>query len=70
MAADIMGLGPASTPGRELLAALVQIGAVVLLLFVLFPDRLPDAWRWVLVGATVVYFAVRLAVGLPRWRRR
>ncbi len=67
---DLMSLGPASTPGREFLAAIVQIGAVALLLFVIFPDRLPELWRWVLLGATVVYFVLRAAVGIPKWRRR
>lgn len=69
-AADMMSLGPASTPSRELLAAVLQTGAVVLLIFVLFPDRLPEAWRWTLLGATVVYFVFRFAAGIPKWRRR
>lgn len=67
---DLMSVGPASTPAREFLAAVVQIGAVALLVFVIFPDRLPEVWRWVLVGATVVYFVLRTTAGIPKWRRR
>lgn len=66
----LLNVGPASTPGRELLAAIVQIGVVALLVFVIFPDALPEVWRWVLVGATVVYFVFRAAAGIPKWRRR
>jgi uncharacterized BrkB/YihY/UPF0761 family membrane protein len=69
-AADMMTLGPASTPGRELIAAVLQIGAVALLIFVVFPDRLPELWRWALVGATAVYFLFRVLAGIPKWRRR
>ena len=67
---DMIGFGPASTPGRELLAAVVQIGLVLVLLFVLFPDRLPDPVKLILTGAAAAYFVVRLVIGLPRWRRR
>lgn len=70
LGADLMGLGPASTPGRELLAAALQLGLVILLLFVLFPDRVPDPAKWLLLGAGVVFFVVRAAIGIPKWRRR
>lgn len=70
LALDLMSLGPASTARRELLAAIVQIGAVVLLIFVIFPDRLSELWRWGLLGATAVYFVLRAATGIPKWRRR
>jgi len=70
LAADLLSLGPASTPGRELLAAALQISAVALLVFVVFPDRLPELWRWGLLAATVVYFVFRCAAGIPKWRRR
>lgn len=69
-ATDMMSLGPASTMGRELFAAIIQTGAVVLLIFVIFPDRLPELWRWALLAATVVYFALRFAAGVTKWRRR
>lgn len=69
-AADMISLGPASSPGRELLAAVLQTGAVVLLIFVLFPDRLPELWRWAILGATIVYFVLRFAAGISKWRRR
>ncbi len=69
LAPDLLSLGPASTMSRELLAAIIQIGAVVLLLFVVFPDRLAESWRWLLLVATIVYFAVRFATGIPKWRR-
>ncbi len=70
LAMDLMGAGPASTPARELLAAVLQIGAVALLLFVVFPDRLGEAWRWLVMAALVAYFVVRAAAGIPKWRRR
>ena len=63
-AADMMNLGPASTMGRELLTVIIQTG------FVVFPDRLAESWRWLLLAATVIYFAVRFAAGIPKWRRR
>lgn len=66
----MVSLGPASTPARELLAAILQIGAVALLVFVIFPDRLPEIWRWGLLGACFVYFVFRAAAGIPKWRRR
>ncbi|WP_185173837.1 hypothetical protein [Rothia nasimurium] len=69
-AADLMSLGPASTMNRELLAAVTQIGAVVLLLFVVFPDRLVEPWRWLLLVATIIYFTVRFATGISKWRHR
>ena len=69
-AADMMNLGPASTMGRELLTVIIQTGVVVLLLFVVFPDRLTESWRWLLLAATVIYFAVRFVAGIPKWRRR
>ncbi len=65
----MMSIGPASTLGRELLAAVLQIGVVALLLFVIVPDRLPDLWRWVLLTVTLIYFVVRFAAGFPKWRR-
>ncbi|MCX4471451.1 hypothetical protein C5N14_31055 [Micromonospora sp. MW-13] len=70
LAADLMSLGPASTPGREFLAAILQIGAVALLVFVIFPDRLPELQRWGLLAATAMYFVIRVAAGLPKWRCR
>jgi hypothetical protein len=70
LATDLMSLGPASTPGREVLAALLQIGAVALLCFVVFPDRLPEPARWGLLAASALYFMIRSVVGLPKWRRR
>ncbi|MFG3421075.1 hypothetical protein [Micromonospora sp. NPDC048063] len=70
LAADLMSLGPASTPGRELLAAVLQIGAVALLCFVVFPDRLSEVMRWGLLAATFVYFVFRFAAGLPKWLQR
>ncbi|MFF2652615.1 hypothetical protein [Streptomyces sp. NPDC058045] len=70
LAVDMLGVGPASTPARELLASVSQIGAVALLVFVLFPDRVPERWRWMVVGATVAYFVFRTAAGIPKWRRR
>lgn len=69
-AADLLSLGPASTMGRELLAASIQVAAVALLIFVVFPHRLPEPWRWLLLAATVVYFILRFAAGIPKWRRR
>lgn len=69
LAIDMLSVGPASTPRRELLAAVIQLGAVALLLLVIFPDRVPDLWRWALLGASVMYFVFRAAVGLPKWRR-
>ena len=69
LAADMMSLGPASTLGREVIAAVLQIGAVVLLIFVVFPDRLPEVWRWALVGAMAAYFLFRFLAGIPKWRR-
>lgn len=70
LGADMLSLGPASTMARELLAATWQIAAVALLCFVVFPDRLPEPARWGLLAAAVVYFAVRFAAGLPKWRHR
>ncbi|WP_158609989.1 hypothetical protein [Micromonospora musae] len=70
LAVDLMSVGPASTPAREVLSAIVQIGAVALLVFVIFPDDLRELWRWALLGATVLYFVLRAAAGLPTWRRR
>ena len=69
-AADMMNLGPASTMGRELLTVIIQTGVVVLLRFVVFPDRLAESWRWLLLAATVIYFAIRFVAGIPKWRRR
>ncbi len=67
---DLMWIGPASTPARELLAAVLQLGAVAVLLFVLFPDRIPDVAKWLILGGCVLLFAVRAAIGIPSWRRR
>ena len=66
----MFSLGHASTPGRELLAAVLQIGAVALLCFVMFPDRLPELARWGLLAAAVLYFVFRFAAGISKWRRR
>lgn len=68
-ALDMMSPGPASTMGRELIAAIIQIGVVVVLIFVVFPDRLSDSWRWALLAATILYFVVRFVIGVPKWRR-
>lgn len=69
-AVDMMNWGPASTPGREVIAAALQIGSVVLLIFVVFPDRLQEVWRWALVGSMAAYFLFRFLAGIPKWRRR
>lgn len=67
---DMVSLGPASTPGRELVLAVAQIAIAYLLVLVIVPDRLPDPVRWaVLIGAPA-FFAVRALAGIPKWRRR
>lgn len=63
-------MGPASTPGREFLAAIIQIGVVALLVFVIFPERVPETWRWLALGATLLYFVIRAVAGISKWKRR
>lgn len=70
MSADLMGLGLASTPARELLAAVLQMGLVIVLLFVVFPERIPDLAKWLILGGGVLFFVIRALIGIPKWRGR
>jgi uncharacterized BrkB/YihY/UPF0761 family membrane protein len=65
-----MGLGPASTPGRDIIIAILTLGLVVVLLFVIFPDRLTDTVRWIVIGALAAYHVLRFLTGIPKWSRR
>ncbi|GAA4282511.1 hypothetical protein GCM10022261_00420 [Brevibacterium daeguense] len=65
-----MGLGPASTPARELLAAVLQLGLVIVLLVAVFPDRIPDLMKWLILGGGVLFFVIRALIGVPKWRGR
>jgi hypothetical protein len=69
-AADIMSLGPASTPGRDLIIAILTIAAMGILLFAIFPDRLSDTIRWIVMGAVAAYHVLRFILGIPKWARR
>jgi len=69
LAADLLGFTPASTPGREALAGGVQLGIVIVLLFVILPDRFSTETQWLILAGAVVYCATRVVSGIPKWRR-
>lgn len=70
LVADLMSFGPASTPGREVIVAGLQIGLVLLLVFVVFPDRFGGSLLLIVLAVTVVYWILRIAAGIPQWRSR
>lgn len=70
LAADLLGFSPASTPGREALAGGLQLGIVILLLFVILPDRFSAQAQWLILAGAVAYCAIRVISGVPKWRRK
>jgi hypothetical protein len=60
---------PDRRPQRRSFAADLM-GLVVVLLFVIFPDRLTDTVRWIVIGALAAYHVLRFLTGIPKWSRR
>lgn len=50
--------------------ALLQVGLVVLLVFVVFPDRFSGSSPAIVLVITAVYCVMRIAVGVPKWRNQ